>query len=184
MDKIYQAVEIATEAHKTQKRKGTDIPYIVHPLTVGIFLAKAGCSDDVVVAGIMHDTVEDTDMTVEDVEKIFGKKIADIVAQCSEPPQEEKDWEERKLHTIQLLENAPIEVKQVIAADKLANIKSISADLERIGQDVWKKFKRGKEKQKWYYSSILKALSKDLSDPALKKLYSFLEEEFKNVFGE
>jgi len=183
MDKIYKAVEIATEAHKTQKRKGTDIPYIVHPLTVGIFLAKAGCSDNVIVAGILHDTVEDTDLTIEDVKKMFGEKIANIVAQCSEPPQKEMDWEERKTHTIQLLENAPIEVKQVIAADKLANLKSISADLEKIGDEVWKKFKRGKEKQKWYYKSILKALSKDLSDKSLKILYELLKKEFNKVFN-
>ena len=61
-------------------RKGTDIPYITHPVAVGMILANAGCPDELIIAGILHDTVEDTEVTLEQIETEFGKAVADIVA--------------------------------------------------------------------------------------------------------
>jgi (p)ppGpp synthase/HD superfamily hydrolase len=73
------AIEVAAKAHENQFRKGTDIPYITHPLAVGLILAKAGCSDDVIIAGILHDTVEDTSITLDYIRDTFGNKVSTIV---------------------------------------------------------------------------------------------------------
>ncbi len=89
------AVEVAVKAHQKQSRKGTDTPYITHPLAVGIILAKAGCSDDVIIAGILHDTVEDTPITLDYIGDTFGNKVAGIVKGASEPDKS-LPWEERK----------------------------------------------------------------------------------------
>jgi len=76
---INLAIEIAEKAHQNQVRKGTDIPYITHPLAVGIILSKAGCSDEVIIAGILHDTVEDTPVTLDYIRDTFGKKVFELV---------------------------------------------------------------------------------------------------------
>jgi (p)ppGpp synthase/HD superfamily hydrolase len=77
MELIEKALQIASKGHLGQVRKNTDIPYITHPVAVGMILMKAGCRDELVAAGILHDTVEDTKLTLEDIETEFGPKIGD-----------------------------------------------------------------------------------------------------------
>jgi (p)ppGpp synthase/HD superfamily hydrolase len=79
MNLIDQVIEFATYAHRTQKRKGTKIPYISHPFAVGIILQQAGCKEEVVAAGILHDTLEDTETTEEDLLTLFGPVVLEIV---------------------------------------------------------------------------------------------------------
>ena len=155
MSLLDTAIEVAARAHRDQLRKGTDVPYITHPYGVGLMLARAGYDEEVIVAGILHDTVEDTDVTLEQVREIFGARVADIVRGCSEP---DKDlpWEARKRHTMEQLATASIEVRAVTCADKLHNIRSILADL-RAGHDVWGRFNRGREQQAWYYRGLAAA---------------------------
>ena len=124
---INLAIEVAVKAHQNQVRKGTDIPYITHPLAVGIILAKAGCSDEVIIAGILHDTVEDTSITLDDLRDTFGEKVSMIV-KCASEPDKSLKWEERKSHTQDFLKGAPREVKFVALADKLNNIRAIASD--------------------------------------------------------
>jgi len=108
------ALSTAWEAHKNQKRKGTDIPYIVHPLEVAIILMKNGASEDLVSAGLLHDTLEDTNVKLENLRIMFGNTIAELVKGASEPDkigltttltneQEISSWKERKEHTIKYL---------------------------------------------------------------------------------
>ena len=158
MNKIDLALEVAARAHRDQVRKGTDIPYIAHPCAVGFILARAGCAEDVVVAGILHDTVEDTDLTLDDIEKDFGSAVADIVKGCSEPDKS-LPWEDRKRHTIEFLRHAALEVRLVTCADKLHNVRSILAERQVIGNKVWDRFKQGKELQEWYYRRLVESLS-------------------------
>ncbi|GHI00787.1 HD domain-containing protein [Neobacillus kokaensis] len=157
MDVIDKAIQIAGKAHDRQYRKGTDIPYIVHPVGVGMILLKARYSDQVVAAGILHDTVEDTELTLEDIEREFGHQIAGIVAGCSEPDKS-RSWEERKEHSIEFLKTASIDIRVVACADKLDNIRSIINDYEYYAEEVWIRFKRGREQQKWYYTNIIESL--------------------------
>lgn len=179
MDIIEKAIIFASKAHKDQIRKSTDVPYITHPFAVGLLLQKAKCSDEVIAAGILHDTIEDTTTTYEELTEQFGVRIANLVLAASEPDKT-LPWEKRKQHTINHLKKRDLDEIQIITADKLHNLKSIHADLEVNGEKTWERFNRGKTDQHWYYSSIVKALK-----PRKKEfnLIRELEKEVKEVFG-
>jgi hypothetical protein len=151
------AIEYAAKAHKSQYRKGTDIPYVSHPLAVGMILLQAGCKEDVVTAGILHDTLEDTDAKEEELLRLFGPKVLDMVKGCSEPDKG-ASWEERKQHTLDSLKHAPLSIRQVACADKLHNLRSIKRDLSTLGEKAWDKFNRGRESQQWYYTEMVESL--------------------------
>src|SRR5437870_3730227 len=123
-DLVERAIEVAAQAHRGQVRKGTDIPYISHPYAVGLLLARAGLPVELVAAGILHDTVEDTYLNLEYIRDHFGETVALIVEGCSEP-ERRAPWEERKQHTLDYLCAAPWEVRVVACADKLHNVRSI-----------------------------------------------------------
>ncbi len=154
---IDEAIEVAAKAHQEQVRKASDVPYISHPFAVGILLARAGCADEIVAAGILHDTFEDTYVTLEYIREKFGDKIASIVEGCSEPDKS-ASWEERKRHTLEYLRTAPWEVRVVSCADKLHNARTILAAREEMGDRVWERFKRGRKEQEWYYRGLLESL--------------------------
>lgn len=178
MNIINQAIIFATKAHEGQFRKATTIPYITHPYAVGMLLQKVNCSDEVIAAGILHDTLEDTETTFEELVEQFGSRVAELVLAVSE---EDKTlpWEERKQRTIDALPQADINIVHIITADKLHNLRSIRADLEIHGEDVWKRFNREKSAQSWYYRNILKALLPRKKDCALIRK---LEKEVQTVF--
>lgn len=178
VDVIEKALKIAAKAHKNQYRKGSDIPYVTHPVAVGMILLKAGYNDELVAAGILHDTVEDTELTLDDLERLFGKNIADIVAGCSEPDKS-LSWEQRKEHTIEYLKTAPEDIRVVACADKLHNIQSIASDIEQYGDKVWERFKRGKEQQEWYYTNVIDSLGFQSTFPLLEKLKGEVAQLFK-----
>lgn len=158
MRMIDRAIKVATIAHNNQKRKGTEIPYITHPYAVGMILAQAGCSEEVIVAGILHDTVEDTEIDTYYIAREFGINVACIVEGCSEP-HKHLSWEERKTHTIVYLKTAPEEIKMVASADKLHNLRCMNDDYQLHGDELWNRFQRGRAEQEWYYKGILKSLS-------------------------
>jgi (p)ppGpp synthase/HD superfamily hydrolase len=179
---IDRAIEVAAWAHRNQVRKGTDIPYIAHPLAVGLMLARAGCSDEVVTAGILHDTVEDTALTVDDLRREFGEKVASIVEGCSEPDKS-LGWEERKRHTLEYMRTAPWEVRAVSCADKLHNLRSIERAIEALGEEAWSRFKRGRADQGWYYRGMLDVLCAPRPGEPEVPLCPELREEVEKVFG-
>jgi len=177
MDVIEKALQIAAKAHVKQRRKGSDIPYIVHPVAVGMILMKAGYNETLIAAGILHDTVEDTDLSLQDIEQEFGSKIAEIVGGCSEPDKS-LTWDLRKTHTIEYLKNAPNDIRAVACADKLHNIRSITDDYKRIGNEIWSKFNAGKEKQEWYYTQIVESLRYQNSFPLVEELEEAVHQLF------
>jgi (p)ppGpp synthase/HD superfamily hydrolase len=177
MNMIDQAIEFAARAHRSQYRKGTDIPYISHPYGVGMLLLKAGCKEEVIIAGILHDTLEDTDTTEDDLLNHFGQEVLMIVKGCSEPNKDES-WEARKKHTHDFLKHASLSIRQVACADKLHNLRSIRRDLETMGESAWDKFKRGRELQKWYYTELVESLGYSSTFPLL----DVLRDEAAEVF--
>ncbi|WP_075983547.1 HD domain-containing protein [Bacillus massilinigeriensis] len=180
MTMIEKAIQFAATAHRKQTRKGTEIPYITHPFAVGMLLQKANCSDEVIAAGILHDTIEDTETTYEDLTEEFGALVANLVRAASEPDKS-LPWKDRKQHTINFLKEASLEEIQVITADKLHNLSSIRDDLEAIGEETWNRFKRGRNDQHWYYASIVKAIAPLKNEFVL---IGKLEKVAKEVFGE
>ena len=108
LDKLDLAVEISAAAHGAQKRKGTRIPYISHPVSVAMKLARLGCGRDLIIAALLHDAVEDTSLNIEEVESRFGPGVASVVRGCTED--KSKPWRERKSEMISYLRTAPLDV--------------------------------------------------------------------------
>ena len=156
-NQIEEAIEIAAEAHHGQYRKGTHTPYITHPYAVGLILMEAGCTEVVIIAGILHDTVEDTDLTLDFIRERFGDTVANIVDGCSED--KALRWRARKTERIEALKTASPEVCTVTCADKLHNLRTIISEYDDIGDSVWDRFHGGVEDQAWYYRSILSAIA-------------------------
>lgn len=181
LDLIDRAVELAVKAHKEQKRKGTRIDYVTHPLAVGILLAKAGCSEEVIVAGILHDVVEDARVKPDRIREEFGDKVASILEQCTEPDKR-RCWEKRKQHTLDSLKEAGLDVKFVACADKLHNIRTIARDYRKMGDRVWKRFRRGREEQRWYYESLVDALRIKGAPASYQELFKTFERQVSEAF--
>lgn len=161
---VFRAIKFVATAHQGQYRKGTKIPYIYHLMGVMKILVESGCDEKIVVAGILHDVVEDTSFTIGEVEHLFGKRVALMVAGASEPThlrkaQDEKaSWRTRKQHTIDFLTSeATIDQLLVSCADKIDNSEAILADFNQLGEGLWDRFNAPKEDQKWYYTSIAAA---------------------------
>jgi len=180
-ERIFQAIEFATKAHTGQFRKGTKVPYIVHPLAVSKILIEAGCSEEVVVAGILHDTVEDSSTRIDDIRRDFGEEVSRLVEGASEPDKSDT-WEHRKQHTIDILATAPMDAIYVSLADKLANIRDIRADYEKLGDDVFLRFNRPRDKQEWYYRALADLFSERIVDEPFLSLLLELRFEIVKVF--
>jgi (p)ppGpp synthase/HD superfamily hydrolase len=181
IDLIDRAIEFAVKAHEQQKRKGTGKAYIIHPFAVGVLLAEAGCSEQVIAAGILHDVVEDARVNPERIRKEFGEEVASIVEQCTEPDKR-RPWEERKQHTLCTLTKADLAVRFVTCADKLHNIRTLARDYCAQGERVWRRFRRGRGDQRWYYESLVEALRTKGGPPAYQKLYKEFKNKVREVF--
>jgi len=180
---IFRAIELATKAHSGQYRKGTKIPYITHPLNVAKILIQLECSDSVIVAGVLHDTLEDTRVTFDEIQEAFGKEIADLVNMVSEPNKSDMIWENRKAHTLKQLKVASTDQLVLSLADKLDNIRAILEDNDKIGDALWKRFNRPKEKQKWYYENLAIVFSERLTGKKYLPLVEDFKANVRSVFG-
>lgn len=172
-----KAFEYAFQKHYGSFRKGTTIPYIVHPMDVASILLKNGAPEHLVIAGFLHDVVEDTPVLIAEIIEKFGDKVAALVDGATEPlhlrqqQKQEDNWDERKQHTVALIRDADFELKLLSCADKLSNIRDTINDLRYLGKEIEKY-----EKNKWYYSSMLESFS---TSTKLQKTNAF--KEFKQA---
>ena len=152
-------------------RKLTGLPYFTHPSNVANLLKSTGASQEVVIAGYLHDTVEDAGVTLDEIKDKFGDRVAELVSGASEPDKS-ASWDERKKHTIHFLMHiTDPEILQVVVADKLDNI----MDLYKNGSsDMWKSFNAPYEKQKWYYSTLADVFLEKIPDFPLTKRYKIM----------
>ena len=164
--KFYDAIGLAAQAHHRQVRKGTEIPYIVHPLAVAGILIRAGSPEHVVIAGVLHDTIEDTPVSIDLIRSQFGPSVAELVLAVSEPDKQ-APWETRKSHTLDTLGSTPLpEALLVALADKLDNIRAIRDGLHTDGVGFWTRFNRPKHQQEWYYRGLAAIFSRRVTrDP-------------------
>lgn len=155
---VERAIEFATKVHDGQFRKGTDRPYIVHPIEVGEIVASMTEDEEIISAAILHDTIEDCEgVTAAMLEVMFTPRVAYMVAQESED--KSKSWMERKGATIERLKNAPEEVQMIGLADKLSNMRDIDRDYPVCGEALWNRFRmKDKKVIGWYYKGIREAL--------------------------
>ncbi|MUK89810.1 HD domain-containing protein [Ornithinibacillus sp. L9] len=175
-----KAKDFAEKAHHGQKRKNSDVPYITHPIRVAKRLERAGFSEELICAGYLHDVVEDTIYEIEDIQKNFGSRVAELVAAHTED--KSKSWQERKLHTIDTIKHAEKEVKFLIVADKLDNLLGLEIDLKEQGDVVWEKFNAGIDKQKWYNQSIAKYMYHGIDKKDTPDYFVEFEEAVQRVF--
>ena len=181
MNILEEAIIYATVMHQGKMRKFGNRPFILHPLEVAQILATMTDDQEIIAAGILHDIVEDTDGTLEEIEKRFGQRVALIVSSESETdyPGEEKSatWKRRKEESLKVLRNSSdIGVKMLWLADKLANIRSLSGMYSEQGEKMWKRFHQSDpEMQRWYYRSIAENVELSLNRTgAFKELIKHL----------
>jgi (p)ppGpp synthase/HD superfamily hydrolase len=181
MNRIHQAIIYATEHHAGQLRKGTSLPYIVHPMEVMSILSRMNADEILLMAGILHDTVEDTNATIEEITALFGAETAALVDAHTEK-QKSLPWWERKLAAIAHLRTAPRPVKLLIMADKLSNLRSMAHDYNNIGDRLWDRFCADKTMQAKYYGMSIEALADMSDDPDAAWAYKELKHLYLQVF--
>ena len=180
------AIIFATKAHSGTTRKGTNVPYIVHPIEAAAIVSAMTDDEEVIAAAVLHDVLEDTEATREDLLARFGRRITNLVENESEDKRKTLPaaltWKTRKHETITFLQTrADREAKMLALADKLANLRAIYRDQCIIGDKVWERFnEKDKNMHAWMYRSIAEAL-KELSDHPMWQEYSRLVNQ---VFGE
>lgn len=170
-----RAINFAVQAHEGQFRKGTQIPYILHPMEAAAIVGSMTTDEEIVAGAVLHDVVEDTETTIEDVINLFGEQIGSYVASESEDKREdlpaESTWKIRKQETLNHLSAAPVAVKMITLGDKLSNIRAIYRDYKSIGDALWQRFnQKDKNEHYWYYSGIAKCIT-ELSDYQAYKEY-------------
>ncbi len=184
MNTILKTIERAAELHQKQFRKGErKLPYISHPFGVAFLLAKYTDDENIIIASLLHDVLEDvpgyylSDMITE-----FGEVVTSYVEEVSEqkdpnvPTDKKQDWEFRKVKYLEHLSTASEGALLICAADKLHNLITKFRDFNTYGTDMWLRFNAGKEQQQWYYNGILTVLKQKLNNPIVAELESVLTE--------
>ena len=158
---IQNAIRFSIKTHEIyqkQKRKGKNIPYITHPLSVGLILSRSGASEEVIIAGILHDTIEDSipekKVTREMLEKRFGEEVASLVASVSETDKS-LSWEERKKEALAHIGTFSHGSLLVKSADIISNTSELLDDVEREGEEVFARFNAPKEKILTQYLRVI-----------------------------
>lgn len=159
MKLLTKAIAFASRKHECQKRKGTDIPYIVHPLEALSIASTITNDENVLAAAVLHDVVEDCGVSIRQIELKFGKEVARLVAADTENKREnesaESTWKLRKQETLDHIEKMDKNSKIVVLADKLSNMRAIYREFDVMGDRIWQKFNcKDKKEQKWYYEQI------------------------------
>src|ERR1700680_3240061 len=156
--RFLRAFFFAAEKHKGQTRKASTIPYIAHLMGVASLVLEFGGDEDLAIAALLHDVVEDCGGApmLKEVRRRFGSRVAKIVDGCTDSDTDPKPpWRERKETYIRHLKSADAETRFVSAADKLNNVRSILADYREVGESIWARFNGGREGTLWYYRSLL-----------------------------
>ena len=159
------ALSLAARAHQGQTRKGSSTPYIAHPFHVALILERVGAPPDVVVAGVLHDLLEDTAVTPDQLRDAMGPEVARLVEAVTQPSVEGMDpagWAEVRAMAITKLERASVEVALLKGADTLHNLSSLLLDLEDRGVTALERFRRPVELQLWYYGEVVRVVGERL----------------------
>lgn len=184
--KIEKAIVRATVLHQSQKRKVSDVPYIVHPYSVAFLLAHYVDDEDVIIAGLLHDTLEDIpEYTEEMLREEFGERACAIVKEVTEDfTQAEKEdhsirgnnWRSRKEKYLENLSNDSQEALLVATADKIHNMRSLLDGHASYGDAVWEKFKRNADNLIWFYTEAARIIAERLKHPLTDEMNRLLSE--------
>ena len=182
-----EAIRFAVEKHSGMTRKGEDIPYILHPLEAAAIAGTLTGDEEVLAAAVLHDTVEDTGVTPEELEARFGARVAALVASETEKSHPElpleQSWRIRKEETLAGLARASDPAVKILwLGDKLSNMRSFYRTWKKDGNAIWERFhQKDSAQQAWYYRSI-DALLSDFSDSAAwQEFHALVETVFAEV---
>ena len=185
MELVSEAIAFAVKAHDGMRRKKSEAPYILHPMEAAVIVGTMTDDQNLIAAAALHDVVEDANITIDEIEEKFGKRVRELVESENEdkradlPP--ESTWRIRKEESLAVLKNTEdIGVLMVWLGDKLANMRAIYRDFKAEGVSMWQRFnQKDPDEQAWYYRSIVK-LTERLSDTSAWLEYKALTEL---VFG-
>lgn len=168
-----EALVFATRLHAQQVRKGTGIPYVAHLLGVASIALENGASEDEAIAALLHDAIEDQGgaATREEIRRRFGDNVVQIVDGCTDAETIPKPpWKERKEKYIAHISEAPASVLLVSASDKLHNARALLLDYRICGEQLWDRFKGGREGTLWYYRALVEAYRAASQIPLVEEL--------------
>lgn len=178
-ESFVDALAFAANAHRTQARKGTTVPYVSHLLSVAALVLEDGGDETQAIAGLLHDVVEDQGgaAMLAHVREQFGDEVARIVDGCSDTDQTPKPpWRARKEAYVAHLEDADPAVLRVSLADKVHNSRALLTDYRSDGDELWRRFNAGRDDQIWHYSELVAVFGRRTSGP--------LFDEFRRVVAE
>lgn len=182
---VDKAIEYAVLNHKNTSRKGNNIPYILHPLEAMSIVASITEDIELIAAAALHDLIEDTDVTYDDLKEKFGKRIADIVKVESNnmlKDYKNLEWVEVKKLEIEKLLNSSLDTKIIALADKLSNMRAIHNDFKRIGNELWLRFNEHDSKiHKWRFNELLKCFDELKDTQAYKEFNWLVKDTFLGV---
>ena len=176
---INEAVSFASRIHAAQKRKGTSLPYILHPMETAVLVSRIKYDENLICAAILHDTIEDGGVKRCDLAEAFNLRIAALVAALSED--KSNAWEVRKRHTLAYLGRETDEDILIVAlADKLSNMRSIDRDYAMLGEQLWERFNiTEKHSHGWYYKGLVQCLKPLSHTPEYKEFESLVYKVFR-----
>lgn len=187
-DRYEDALRLAARAHRDQLRKGSDVPYVTHPLHVSLILLRHGFSTDAAIAGLLHDVVEDQGYDPARIAEQFGPYVAEIVRALSERKTDDeghkRPWEARKQEGLEHLQNASLEAVAVKAADVLHNVRCIALDVRREGPQVWRRFSRDPATSLAYFRRVVRAVRERMGHHPLAIELADAVDDLAQVVGE
>ena len=178
-----RAIIYAVKAHAGTERRGKGFPYIVHPMEAVEIVATITPDQELLAAAALHDVVEDTDFSIEDIRAAFGERIAALVEKETDIEIAEQDesmsWHARKQAAIDRLAEAPRDAKIVAMGDKLSNMRAIARDYSKVGDDLWNLFHvTDRSEHEWHYRGLADSL-RELSDTeAFQEFESLINKVF------
>ena len=180
-----RAILFAVKAHAGTERRGKGYPYIIHLMEAMVIVATMSPDQELLAAAVLHDTIEDTNVTIDDIRAEFGDRIATLVADETEERPEgvsnEASWHDRKQATIERLSKASREAKIVALGDKLSNIRAISHDYAELGDALWGRFHAKDPKEhEWYYRGLADSLKELQDTDAFKEFESLINQAFSH----
>lgn len=187
MTLLDEAVVFATRAHSGQVRKGTNTPYILHPLEAAVIVASMTDDPEIIAAAVLHDTLEDANVSLAEITSKFGPRVADLVKSETENKRDDQPasetWLVRKQETIDALKvEKDIAIKMLALADKLSNIRAMYRDHRAIGNQLWERFNQKDPKMHaWYYRAIAEATIELNQYPAWQEYNLLVEKVFSKI---
>ncbi|MGX8713103.1 MAG: HD domain-containing protein [bacterium] len=185
-DLLDRAIIFAVKAHAGTERKGKGFPYIVHPMESVSIVATMTNDQELLAAAVLHDVIEDTDTTVEELRREFGERVAWLVEAESDIQVDGSkacSWHNRKQAAIDRLTKAPLDAKLVALGDKLSNMRAIARDYAEIGDALWNRFRvKDPASLAWYYRGLREALCELEETEAYREFESLINQIF-DPFG-